>query len=64
MKLCINCIRYECGNTVENRYSVAMCGEINFNKIEQGFIDIMSDLVITKHARLWIPGVIISSGKL
>ena len=36
----------------KNRYSVAMCGEINFNKIKQGFIDIMSDLVIVKHARL------------
>ena len=25
-----------------------MCGKINFNKIEQGFIDMTSDLVIAK----------------
>ena len=33
------------------RDSVAMCGKIIFNKIEQGFINIMRDLVV-KHARL------------
>ena len=35
--------------------------EIIFNKIEQGLIYITSDLVIERHIRLWIPGMIISS---
>ena len=37
---------------MKNRYSVTMCEKINFNKMEQGFIYITSDLVITEHARL------------
>ena len=40
-----------------------MCDKINFNKIKQGFIYISSDLVIMRHARLWIPGMVISSGE-
>ena len=36
------------GGTVKNRYSVAMYWEINFNKIKQGFVGIMSDLDIAK----------------
>ena len=64
MNLCIKCIRYEHGSMVKNIYSVAMCEKINFNKIEQGFVYIMSNLVVMKQARLWIPGMIISGGKL
>ena len=45
---CIKHIRYEHGSTVKNRYSAAMYWKINFNKIEQGFISIMSDLVVRK----------------
>ena len=32
----------------KNRYNVAMCWKINFNKIKQGFISIVSDLVVMK----------------
>ena len=46
------------------RYSVAMCGKINFNKIEQDFINITSDLVVAKHARLQLPGMIISQQEM
>ena len=37
--------------------------EIIYNKIEQGLISILGDFVITKHARLGIPEMIISSGE-
>ena len=38
-------------------------GEIIYNKIEQGLINIPGDLFIAKHARLGIPKIIISSGE-
>ena len=38
-----------------------MCWKINFNKIEQGFIGIMSDLDVVKACKVMqIPGMIIS----
>ena len=40
-----------------------ICSEIIFNKIEQGLIYISGDLVIARHARLCIPGMIISSSE-
>ena len=42
---------------------MAVCDKIIFNKIKQGFIYITSGLVIVRHMRLWIPGMIISSGE-
>ena len=39
-------------NVVKNRYGVTIYKEIIFNKIEQGLIYIMSDLVITRRVRL------------
>ena len=38
-------------------------GEIIYNKIEQGLINILGDFVIKKHVRLRIPEMIISSGE-
>ena len=42
---------------------VILSDEIIYNKIEQGLSYIPGDLVITKHARLGIPKMIISSGE-
>ena len=39
------------------------CGEIIYNKIEQGLLYISGDLFIMRHVRLWIPGMIISSSE-
>ena len=38
-------------------------GEIIYNKIKQGLINIPDDFVIAKHARLGIPKMIISSSE-
>ena len=42
---------------------IIQSGEIIYNKNEQGLINILGDLVITKHARLGISKMIISSGE-
>ena len=42
---------------------VILSGEIIYNKIEQGLICIPGDHVTMKHARLWMLGMIISSGE-
>ena len=38
-------------------------GEIIYNKIKQGLINIRGDFVIKKHVRLRIPEMIIGSGE-
>ena len=40
-----------------------LCNKIIFNKIKQGLIYILGDLVIERHVRLLIPGMIMSSGE-
>ena len=42
---------------------VILCDEIICNKIEQGLIYILGDLVVAKHARLRILGMMISGGE-
>ena len=42
---------------------VILCDEIIWYKSEQGLIYIPGDLVVTKHARLWILGMIISGSE-
>ena len=42
---------------------MTVCEKVNFNKTRQGFIYIMNDLVVARHVRLGIPGMIISSGE-
>ena len=42
---------------------IIQSGEIIYNKIEQGLINIPGNLVVAKHARLGISKMIISSGE-
>ena len=42
---------------------VMLSYEVIYNKIKQGLINIPGDFVIKKHARLRIPGMIISRGE-